>query len=709
MERSSKRSHSAAFEAGRDDSPQRPPPLILRTSSCASDSEGDARGSTAFRRPPRLSQLACSNSNRSRNSSPLIGPAVTKAARRGHRPPPIRTHGHSTDSETSNVEVHGPLPPPSGRKRSGASTWTITGVNHPDHIRANASRTTRAAHEMSEVLPRLYVGSVVAARSRAVLCSHGISHVLNCCTLPNAHENTPGGPKYLQLNLSDSASDLPRMHSAITEGVQFIHAALGSGGSVLVHCHRGISRSCTLVIAYMIWSNRDSLDAAFARVRKHRPVCDPNLNYLCSLKEWEQEVLRAAPPKPLPKAALLRTRSGGMRATRGGESRGNERSGALEGRCRRSLYPESGADPGSPMVAPRLSALSRLGCAARTASEAMAGDGTMLRRTPVGAAGGRGADEGAAATVAATVAAAMAAPASQAALQAAVDAARAAPATMPVAVTGAESTPAPAGSVSKTGQEAAAAAATSDCTGTSLRLDPDAPHRAGLSETNGTSSSQVLRPADEHASVPQLVSASSLGTSSSGTTGGGSATEAPAAHDAPPLASSMQGSSADAHALPSLNRSSATLSGDANRTHDSAEPNQAAPGALVSALPLPPTPRGPSASGAFANWPFPPRPSEPTPPSQPATLSTSAPPAAREVAVAAAPSCSSSSVSTLASSQLPTPCSSPPPTASTVQRPQLLHSSSLLSMQSLARGGMGGTAPPCKPPPFSKLRRSKSC
>ena len=52
--------------------------------------------------------------------------------------------------------------------------------------------------------------------------------------------------------LFDSTADLPRMPSVLATGVEFIRSSIASGGTVLVHCHRGISRSATLVIAALM-------------------------------------------------------------------------------------------------------------------------------------------------------------------------------------------------------------------------------------------------------------------------------------------------------------------------------------------------------------------------------------------------------------------------------------------------------------------------
>jgi len=175
-------------------------------------------------------------------------------------------------------------------------------------VRSHFRSSRLGVPSMSLVAPSLYVGDELAAASETRLRQQGITHVLNCTPKPNsALESERSAPAdgeppigYLRLNLLDNSSDLPRMQSVMREGVDFIRAAIQAGGRVLVHCHRGISRSCTLAMAYMMEADQRSADHIFEMMRAARRICDPNLAYWCALQEWEKAVV-------VPK--LLRVRS----------------------------------------------------------------------------------------------------------------------------------------------------------------------------------------------------------------------------------------------------------------------------------------------------------------------------------------------------------------------------------------------------------------
>lgn len=63
-----------------------------------------------------------------------------------------------------------------------------------------------------------------------------------------------------------------------------------SGGKTVVHCMAGISRSATLVIAYLMREEKLSLTEAFDLVRLKRPIVQPNMGFWQQLEEFEEEL-----------------------------------------------------------------------------------------------------------------------------------------------------------------------------------------------------------------------------------------------------------------------------------------------------------------------------------------------------------------------------------------------------------------------------------
>src|SRR5262249_17011772 len=119
----------------------------------------------------------------------------------------------------------------------------------------------------------------------------GITHIVNCtCELPNYHE---GRFVYLALGLSDPDPELEEHFPAV---FSFIDEARRGGGRVLVHCFAAISRSPSVVLAYLCHLG-DPLEEA---ARKLGAVvwCDPDVLHLeqlarhLGLEYAEPELLR---------------------------------------------------------------------------------------------------------------------------------------------------------------------------------------------------------------------------------------------------------------------------------------------------------------------------------------------------------------------------------------------------------------------------------
>jgi protein-tyrosine phosphatase len=103
---------------------------------------------------------------------------------------------------------------------------------------------------MDKIVDKLYLGNLKGASDFQNLKSHGITHILQV-----ASGIKPFFPKdfvYKVINITDtSQSSLIRHFPA---AIAFIKEGMSKGG-ILVHCHAGVSRSASVVIAYFMQEN----------------------------------------------------------------------------------------------------------------------------------------------------------------------------------------------------------------------------------------------------------------------------------------------------------------------------------------------------------------------------------------------------------------------------------------------------------------------
>ncbi|XP_029295806.1 dual specificity protein phosphatase 26-like [Cottoperca gobio] len=134
-----------------------------------------------------------------------------------------------------------------------------------------------------EVWPRLYIGDQNSAENRADLSKHRVTHILNAAhskrgVQPHIYEGME--VSYMGIEAHDSCGfDMSVKFQAAAD---FIHRALSRGGKVLVHCHVGVSRSATLVLAYLMLKHNLSLVEAICAVKDNRGVI-PNRGFLRQL------------------------------------------------------------------------------------------------------------------------------------------------------------------------------------------------------------------------------------------------------------------------------------------------------------------------------------------------------------------------------------------------------------------------------------------
>uniref|UniRef100_A0A8C4VH48 Dual specificity protein phosphatase n=1 Tax=Gopherus evgoodei TaxID=1825980 RepID=A0A8C4VH48_9SAUR len=123
----------------------------------------------------------------------------------------------------------------------------------------------------------------IAANRRELARLH-ITHILNA-----SHSKWRGGAEYYEGTgiryLGIEAHDSPSfdMSPYFHPSADFIHQALSErGGRILVHCAVGVSRSATLVLAYLMIRHRMTLVEAIKTVKDHRGII-PNRGFLHQL------------------------------------------------------------------------------------------------------------------------------------------------------------------------------------------------------------------------------------------------------------------------------------------------------------------------------------------------------------------------------------------------------------------------------------------
>ncbi|KAL3464018.1 protein-tyrosine phosphatase-like protein [Aspergillus heterothallicus] len=191
-------------------------------------------------------------------------------------------------------------------------------------------------------VPGLYISDRFAARSTPLLIAHGITHILSVVRWEDRPRST--GPEAERVTDTDARENSQRiihkhididddpmedLLSKLNEMLEWIHDALAppaptpscsnqiqdsgrlsseqvvrdqdarpkpstetapnseSRGRVLVHCNQGISRSGSVVVAYIMRYLSLPYAAALATARKSRGLITPNVGFEYQLRMWE--------------------------------------------------------------------------------------------------------------------------------------------------------------------------------------------------------------------------------------------------------------------------------------------------------------------------------------------------------------------------------------------------------------------------------------
>jgi dual specificity phosphatase 12 len=149
----------------------------------------------------------------------------------------------------------------------------------------------RCYPSMSEVEPGLFLGNCWSSYDRILLEANDIDAVVSLTDASHGlwaitSEYVPRD-RHKWLLCEDSLTQDLLIHMGHI--CEFIDHMLHSEppGAVLVHCELGVSRSPTIVIAYLMWKRGLKFEDALAMVKEKRKI-KPSANFIKQLQIWEQ-------------------------------------------------------------------------------------------------------------------------------------------------------------------------------------------------------------------------------------------------------------------------------------------------------------------------------------------------------------------------------------------------------------------------------------
>lgn len=138
------------------------------------------------------------------------------------------------------------------------------------------------SNEPTQINDNIYLGNKNASKNKDFLISSGITHIVRIGY--GLKDYYPDSFTYYSIRLTDNSYE--KIYPYFEKIFQFVEECIIKSGKILFHCYAGISRSTTLVCAYLMKKHSINFDSAISIIREKRRVCSPNSGFVTQLNEW---------------------------------------------------------------------------------------------------------------------------------------------------------------------------------------------------------------------------------------------------------------------------------------------------------------------------------------------------------------------------------------------------------------------------------------
>lgn len=147
----------------------------------------------------------------------------------------------------------------------------------------------------SKITDRLFVGDLASSTNSDAMKSQGITHIVS--VFNGSYEMYSDDFEYKIVHINDDP--WVNIESYFDETNRFIDKALLTNPSskVMIHCHKGVSRSVTILMAYILFKKNQSTAIQFneidktindvlSDVKNRRLIANPNDGFINSLRKY---------------------------------------------------------------------------------------------------------------------------------------------------------------------------------------------------------------------------------------------------------------------------------------------------------------------------------------------------------------------------------------------------------------------------------------
>ena len=136
------------------------------------------------------------------------------------------------------------------------------------------------SNNINKITDKIYLGDIEGATNFHYFKNEQIHNVISIVNEP------PQYPKEMKINhisfkLEDKKTN--NILKYFKECIYFIE----NSDKIYIHCLFGISRSPTIVIAYLMWKTHSNFEDIYKYIKTRRSIIEPNKGFIQQLKEFD--------------------------------------------------------------------------------------------------------------------------------------------------------------------------------------------------------------------------------------------------------------------------------------------------------------------------------------------------------------------------------------------------------------------------------------